>query len=70
MVVTLLENSITRKWITGMEKQVQISLLSTEMGGAVKHLMRIPNPFRSDAAKQLAPTIQLTIFNFKKVTVL
>ena len=50
------------------KQPVQISLPTLEIGGAVKHLMGIANPFRADTAHSVDPTIQLTIFHFKQAT--
>ena len=54
---------ITRNWMTGTEKPVQI-FLDTEIGESVS----IANTIRSYTVNRMDPSIQPTIFHLKKVT--
>ena len=55
---------ITRNWMTGTEKPVQI-FLDTEIGESVS----IANTIRSYTVNRMDPSIQPTIFHLKEVTV-
>ena len=48
MKANLLENSITRNQMNAKKQPDQISLPTTEIVEAVKHLMGIMNPLRAD----------------------
>ena len=61
--------SITSTQMRGTEKPDQISLTTTEIGGSVKYLMGVSNPFRTDKENLTDPTIEPSIIHFKKVTV-
>ena len=55
--------------MTGSEQPAQISLL-TEIGGSVKFLVCIANPFRTNTDNWMEPLIQPTIFHSNEETVL
>ena len=69
-MATLLQNSFTRIRTMGTKHQDQILLPNTEIVGAVKYLMGIANPFRTDTVNRTDPTIQPTIIQFYQSTVL
>ena len=69
MVDIPLENSITRNWMTGTKQLIQILLPTREIGGTVKNLMGIVNPFLADTENCTDPTIKPTIDHFKQVTI-
>ena len=65
---TPLGESINRNKVTGTEKPAHLSLLN-KIGGSVKLLVGIVNPFRTRIAIQTDPTIQPTIVHSKKATI-
>ena len=66
-MTTPLGKSITRNMITGMEQPSQVYLL-TEIGGSVKLLVDIANPFRTHKANRKYPNIQPTIVHSNQAT--
>ena len=60
LMAATLEKSITRNWMTGMEKTAQILVPTTEIGESIKYSMGISNPFRADTLNRTDPTIQPT----------
>ena len=53
--------------MTGMEQPAQV-LFMTEIGGSVKHLIGVVNPFRTDTANWTDTNIQPTVVNFNQAT--
>ena len=66
-MATTLGKIITMNWMTGTEKPAKILLPTTEIGGSVKYLMGIANPFRTEIANQTDPTIQPTVTHFNQL---
>ena len=62
LLTTSLGENITRNLLMGMEEPSQISFL-TEIGGSVKLLIGIANPFKTHTENRKDPTIQQTIFH-------
>ena len=63
-LTTPLGKIIARNWMTRTEQSAQILWPATEIGAYINNA----NPLRSDTANWMDPTIQPTIFHFKKAT--
>ena len=54
--------------MTGMEKPDQVSLKTNEIGGSIKFLVRIANPFSTPTENWTGTNIQTTIIHSKQAT--